>query len=505
MLQSETISSTEEKRITLGMIVSTEFLEQIKPIFKIEYFTNSYLTTVASWCDAFFEEYEKAPFMHIKDIFESEQHHLPETDAELIGVLLRDLDSQYDEGEINLKYWTEMAEDYFKTRELEIVVNNISVLKDQGDIVGAEKEIENFKKVSLEVDYKVIINPGDLETQERIYRKRDEEEKNFFSLPGDLGRYLGNQKRGDVVAYYGPAKKGKTFTLINQYKHGVLSKRKTLFWSIEMTDTECLPRTNKAFFPMIDKESGMYDFPEFDCVANQEGTCADRLSDTTVREGKDNRWQEPGHIVCTQCKGARDLEIRKKYDQTTYMSKIHRKQDDIFEIRKQYKRYQHIWNQYGRLSIHDKYSLTYDKMMRDLDILWKKDKWFPDIVVIDYIDILGIDSKFDDYRLEDEKWKLLAKIAGQLNALVITATQANKAGHTTDELTAEHQGGFYGKNRHVNLMVGLNQKPEDKVDGIMKFGITEARAIEYIPGQMCSVLQDFKTGQAYLDSYNPYA
>lgn len=505
MLQSETISSTEEKRIVLGMIVSTKFMEEIKPIFKIEYFTNSYLSTLANWCESFFEEYNKSPFMHIKDIYDSESHHLPETDSELIGILLKDLDSQYSEGEINLKYWTEMASDYFRTRELEIVVNNISVLKESGDIGAAEKEIENFKKVSLEVDSKVLINPGILETQERIYKKRDEEEKNFFQLPGDLGRYLGNQKRGDVVGYYGPAKKGKSFTLINNYKYGVLSKRKTLFWSIEMTDTEVLPRTNKAFFPMIDKASGMYDFPEFDCVKNQDGNCSDRLSDTTVREDKDNKWRDPHHVVCTKCKGHRDLEERKKYVQTTYMSQIYRTQDDIFEIRKQYKRYQRMWNQYGRLSVHDKYSLTYDGMMRDLDILWKKDKWFPDIVIMDYIDILGIDSKFDDYRLEDEKWKLLAKIAGQLHALVITATQANKAGHTTDALTAEHQGGFYGKNRHVNLMVGLNQQPEDKVDGIMKFGITEARSIEYIPGQMCSVLQDFKTGQAYLDSYYEYA
>ena len=164
-----------------------------------------------------------------------------------------------------------------------------------------------------------------------------------------------------------------------------------------------------------------------------------------------------------------------------------------------------MWDKYGRVSIHKKYSLTYDKMMRDLDNLWQIEKWFPDILIIDYIDILGINSHFEDYRLEDERWKLLAKIAGQTNTLVITATQANKAGHTTDVLDAGHQGGFYGKNRHVNLMVGLNQSPEDKARGIMNFGITEARDTEYIPGQMCSVLQDFKTGQAYLDSYYAYA
>ena len=221
---------------------------------------------------------KKVNFRKFKDIFESNSHYLDDNDVEMIEILLADLDNKYDEGEINLKYWTDEAKEYFRSRELEITINNISVLKEKGDLEGAEKEIEGFKRVSLDIDQSVIINPGDLEQQERIYEKREKEDRNFFQLPGDLGKYLGNQKRGDVVAYYGPAKRGKTFTLINQWKHGVLSKRKTLFWSIEMTDTECLPRVNKSFYPMINSEPGIYKFPVFDCVHNQTGDCNDRLS-----------------------------------------------------------------------------------------------------------------------------------------------------------------------------------------------------------------------------------
>ena len=140
-------------------------------------------------------------------------------------------------------------------------------------------------------------------------------------------------------------------------------------------------------------------------------------------------------------------------------------------------------------------------MMRDLDVMFNKYGHISDIIMIDYIDILGINSNYDDYKLEDERWKLLARLAGETNSLVITVTQANKAGHEAAVLDASHQGGFYGKNRHVNLMVGLNQTAEQKAQGIMKFGITEARSLQYIPGQTCTVLQDLATGQAYLDSY----
>lgn len=507
MLKKTTISSTEEKRIVIGLIVSTQFNELITPIYSDDYFVNSYLKTLAEWSRAFFEEYKKAPFKHIQDIYNDHAHTLEENDSEMIGTLLEDLSEKYDAEEINLDYWFDCAKEYIRGRELEITVNNISVLKEQGKLSEAEQELNNFQNVSLKIDEGVIINPGDLEQQEKIYKEREEQDKNFFQLPGDLGRYLGNQKRGDVVAYYGPAKRGKTFTLINQWKYGVLSRKKTLFWSIEMTRTECLPRINKSFYPMVNGEAGEYFFPVFDCIHNQTGECPDRLSPAIVLDPDDEDEElidDPTHVVCTKCRKHYDKLEADRYEMAVYKEKIYRDQDDIFAIRKKHKHYRHLWDKYGRISVHPKYTLTYDKMMRDIDVLWQTERWMPDILIIDYADILGITSSFDDFRLENERWKLLAKIAGETNTLLITGTQGNKLSFTADVLDATHQGGFYGKTQHVNLMVGLNQDANKKKQGIMEFGITEARDIEFIPGQTCTVLQDFKSGQAYLDSYYKY-
>jgi len=502
LLNREPVSATEEKRIVVGLIISTEYIEQVLPIFRLDYFVNSYLQVLASWSFSFYEQYQKAPFKHIKDIFNAESRLLSDTETELIQILLTDIGNNYEKEDINLEYWVEMTSDYFRSRELEITVNNISVLKEKGNLEEAELEIENFRKVTLEMDQGIIINPGDIKIQEEIYDQRDRLEKEFFVLPGDLGKYLGNQKRGDVVGYFGPAKKGKTWTLINNYKYGILSKRRTLFWSIEMTRTEVLPRTNKAFFPMVDTEDGDYTFPVFDCAHNQTGNCADRNSETIIMDNGDY-ISDPAHKICTKCMRDPLQSERKRFEMSVYQDTIRRQKDDIFAIREKHRLVKDIWNRYGRLAVHPKYSLTYDKMMRDVDVLWRKEKWTPDIAIIDYVDILGINSSFDDYRLDDEKWKLLAKIAGKLNILVITATQGNKAAHTAPVLDATHQGGFYGKNRHVNLMVGLNQNAEDRKRGIMRFGITEARSVAN-NGELCVVLQDFKSGQSYLDSYCPF-
>jgi len=504
MITERSVSVVEEKRIVIGLITSSDFIKTILPIFQFDYFLNSYLKTVANWCVSFYEEHQKAPYKHIQDIYESYSATLKDSDSELIGDLLKLLSEQYDPETINVGYLLESAKDYFRKRELEIVVNNVSVLKEKGEYDEAEDEIDRFKKVTLELDSGTMINLGDVEQVVEIYKLRDEEDKNFFQLPGDLGRYLGNFKRGDVIGYYAPAKRGKTFTLVDHFKHAVLQKKKTLFWSIEMTKTEILPRIMKTFQPMIE-EAGEYPFPVFDCKKNQTGDCADRASGVIVLDGED-LTEDPSHIPCTLCKGGGPHE----FDMTIYSASIYRDADDIFTVRNllegklRDEGMSSTFNKYARLSVHPKYTLTYDKMMRDIEVLNNKDGFIPDIFICDYIDILGTDSKFDDYRAVDEAWKLFARMAGEFNALVITATQADKEGHKATTLDSTHQAGFYGKNQHVNEMVGLNQTADEKALGIIKYGITEARSQAYIPGVMCTVLQDLKAGQVYLDSYYGY-
>jgi hypothetical protein len=505
MITQRNISVTEEKRIIVGLITSSEFTKKIMPILDIDYFTNSYLKTVASWCVAFFQEHEKAPNQHINDIYESYSATMKESESELIGSLLKLLSEQYDPESVNVDYLLNCARDYFRKRELEIVVNNVSVLKEKGEYDEAEEEIERFKKVKLVLNSGHLINIGDIDQVTEIYKKRDEEEKKFFRMPGDLGKYLGNFKRGDVIGYYAPAKRGKSNCLIDHFKHTVLQKRRTIFWSIEMTQIEILPRIMKAFKPMVD-EGGMYSFPVFDCNKNQTGDCADRLSGVVIRDG-DEILEDPTHIPCALCKGH---EGKHKYDMTVYQDTIYREADDIFTIRNlingklRNKGMADTFKKYARLAVHPKYTLSYEKMVQDIEAFENSEGFIPDVFIVDYIDILDIGSKFDDYRAVDEAWKLLARLAGEYNVLVITATQANKEGHKAGVLDSTHQAGFYGKNQHVNEMVGLNQTPEEKAQGIIHYGITEARSQAYTPGRMCTVLTDIKSGQIHLDSYCPW-
>jgi hypothetical protein len=494
------ISSSEERLIVTGLIVSTEFHKKINGKINLEYFTNSYLRTLATWSTVFFEEHKRAPFKHINDIFLSYGKKLKPAERELIDDLLTSLAGQYSGEDINVDYILNETEEYFRKRELEIHINNISILKDNGDIAQAEEEIRRFNRVQIQLDESIYINPGDQKTRERIYLKRDEKKRDFFQLPGDIGKFLGNWSPGDVVGITGAAKRGKSHMLVSCQRHAVFHRLQVLKFSIEMDDVQELERLDKSFIPSIDGPSGMYKYPVFDCLKNQIGDCGERLSSVIVKEdAKSPTVENPDHVVCTKCRDNR--MDHKRFVPSVYMKEIYRKSDDRHTMLREMKHWNRLLDKYCRIVVRPKYSLTYDLMMRDIEIMASRYHFIPKIILLDYVDILKIQSKHDDFKKVDEQWELLQQVAGATGCLVVTPTQADREGHKVETLHTTNQAGFYGKSRHVNVMTGINQMPSEKRIGLYRINIMDSRSSFNDSEDTCLVLQDLKTGQMMLDSY----
>lgn len=292
-----------------------------------------------------------------------------------------------------------------------------------------------------------------------------------------------------------------SFLLNDFMKHLILQKKKVVKWAIEMTDVEEMIRFDKLFHPTVDHEDGEYMYPVFDCFHNQMGDCAERNSSVIVR----NRVDElpiinPEHVVCTKCRGVDYM----RFNPCTYSVPIYRERGEGQKIIYEMQNLSSLLSKYSRIVVRPKYSLTYDLMMYDLDKLYRKSGFIPQVLELDYIDILQITSKHTDYKLEDEKWTLMQKLASATKCAVITPTQANKTGAENHTLRSTDQGGFYGKGRHVNLMLGINQTPLEKQQGIYRLSILDGRSIRTNENDFCLVLQDLKAGQMHLDSYWPF-
>lgn len=303
-----------------------------------------------------------------------------------------------------------------------------------------------------------------------------------------------------------------SFLLNDFMKHLIIQKRKVVKFAIEMTDIEELIRFDKMFFPVLDKIDNANPeeeiktekvsmIPCFDCLHNQTGECVDRLSTIIVRDyGAPDFEYKEGHTVCTKCRGTEESD---RFIAVPYIQPITRKSLESHTMITEMRKFSSMLSKYSKIVVRPKYSLSYDLLMYDLDVLYKKFNFIPQAILLDYVDIMTLDTKYTDYRIEDEKWKTLQKLAAASKCAVITATQSNRAGAEAVTLKQTDQGGFYGKGRHVNLMLSINQTPDEKQNGIYRVGILDGRSVRTNPEDFCYILQDLKTGQMHLDSYWP--
>ena len=139
-----------EKEILTGMIASKEYLQNITPLIDLSYFKSSFIKRVAGWSLDFYDEYQDAPEAEIQSIFNTKAPKLKEEEAELIAGMLTGLSKKYEYvKEIKVPYLTDETVKYFKQRELEITSGNIRVLLEKGDIKEAERQIDEYKKVTV--------------------------------------------------------------------------------------------------------------------------------------------------------------------------------------------------------------------------------------------------------------------------------------------------------------------------------------------------------------------
>ena len=135
---------------------------------------------------------------------------------------------------------------------------------------------------------------------------------------------------------------------------------------------------------------------------------------------------------------------------------------------------------YLKLSVHPNSTLSVSGIKNILRT-WEQEEWVPDIIVIDYADILDMDS----YKLEgrdriNETWKQLRSLSQIYHCLVITATQADAGSYDATLIRRCNFSEDKRKFAHVTGMVGINQTdPVEKELGVMRFNWLKLRDGKY--------------------------
>jgi hypothetical protein len=116
---------------------------------------------------------------------------------------------------------------------------------------------------------------------------------------------------------------------------------------------------------------------------------------------------------------------------------------------------------------------------------WERQGWVPDLVVVDYADLLNPITKGDPWNQIDETWKVLRGLSQSLHCLLITATQANREAYTVSTIRPEQVSGARQKLDHSTSFFGISQTATEKKNNVMRLTWWKRREHYFDPTIAC--------------------
>ena len=156
-----------------------------------------------------------------------------------------------------------------------------------------------------------------------------------------------------------------------------------------------------------------------------------------------------------------------------------------------------------KLSTHPNGTLTMRKIDTILDIWEKEDEFIPDVVLIDYPDIMD-DEMVKEFRHKQNKiWMDGRGLSQKRHVLLIWVTQTDANAYTKNLVKMENFSEDKRKYAHPTAFYALNQDKDgrEKALGIMRINEIVIREGEFDSNHQVHVLQNLKRGLPFISSY----
>jgi replicative DNA helicase len=142
-------------------------------------------------------------------------------------------------------------------------------------------------------------------------------------------------------------------------------------------------------------------------------------------------------------------------------------------------------------------SLSIEGLEVFLDTLDRLYNYTPDVLLLDYADLMKLDYK--NLRTSTgEIYKELRRIAVERNLAMVTASQANRMAEDARVITLKHLAEDYSKAATADTVIAYCQTPQEKNLGLARLFVAKARGQE--SGQMVLISQAYGLGQFCMDS-----
>lgn len=504
-MKVEEVDNHVERLMAIGMIVSGEYLQDVQPILHMDLIETPYARTVASWCLDYWKQYKKAPGIHIQDIYKSKARNgLDKDQAELISEFLESISHEYERSSrFNVEYLLTQTEARFKSVSLRNLSEDIASTLSEGDVKEAEALLTSYKRVENPKSKVIEV----LTNKDSIYDAFESREKDIlYTRPGALGDYLGPVERSTLTAIMGPEKRGKTWMLTQEGLWALPSRCNVAFF--ECGDMNQRDLIRRIFCSLTRSSSKFFDepvkVPIMDCALNQDNTCRrkERKCDFGVisqGEHKATLEEAEDYVPCTACKKLKDSEW-----EGAYWHKLEEVQrltwDKAVSFGKRMSG--RIGKRRFMLSIHPAKTINVQGIKSLLDLWERTEDFIPDVIIVDYADILAPEDKRMEFRhQQNDTWMALRALSQERHCAVITATQADADSYTKNSLGMSNFSEDKRKYGHATMFITLNQTQAEKEEGIMRIGKMMVREDNFNLRQQCTILQCLDISRPYLGSF----
>ena len=441
-MEIEKADGAAEREILTAMIVDKIVLGKVVSKWDPRIFESLWANLVGGWCVEYFEKYKKAPKAHIEGLFEVWAEGGVDNDTVLlVDKFLGGLSDDYEtvRREINSDYMIDKAGRYFSKVRLRRFAQQLQGDLDLGRLKKVKDRIINYAPFQMGGDEGVNV----LEDKNAVREVFSAVEKDLVVYNEALKHFFKSTLTRDaLVAVMGPEKRGKTFWLMDIAWRAVVQRRRVAMFQVgDMSQNQMIRRfaVRAAGKPLNRKSSNIpisitHEPGEDFCqVTHKRKEFKEGLSEEDVYQGFERRVKSSGG------------------DGTLL-----------------------------KLSTHPNSTLSVKGIEAILQG-WERGGWIPDVIVIDYADILDMGpTRGDDNRSPiNSTWEQLRAMSQRRHCLVVTATQADAASYSQRVMNMGNFSEDKRKYAHVTGMFGLNQTPGEKELGIYRLNWIALRERDY--------------------------
>lgn len=437
--------SLEDNVLTM-LAHSTEHAAMLTITVTSDLFSTRAYRKIAEKTITFIQTYNEPPGVHLRDILEDDLRR--GEDGRLLARVLDDMDNLAPD--LRPDYVLSELSQFIAKRKLANAIEEASDALASGDLEGAERAL-------YQRDYAVSASPGIwLHDPEAMLAFLNQPEGDFFSSGIELlDRRNIRPQRKTMFLMIGAKKVGKSWWLIEVGKQGIMHGKSVLHITLENSEELTAQRYVQAFFAYTTGAAQTVRVPIFKKDALGRFTSMDYDNRVPISITQETRSHVAQRLSALR---TRPRLLIKEFPTS---------------------------------------SLSIPQLNAYLDSLSRSQNFRPDLLIVDYPDLMQIRS--DNVRTDTSQiFKQLRGVAVSRNIAVVAVTQANRIGDGSRTVSSGHVAEDFSKTQTADIVCTISRTPAEREIGTARILVDAARNAD--DKWVAVITQNYPTGQFCLDS-----